>query len=129
MAAGYGIRITGLNKVVRGLREFGVTLDELRPAFSDLADDAKGLIQTQTPKRTGRLAGSLRSSKSATRAVVRAGGAARPYAGPINYGWPSRGIAPSLFMQKGSEQIEPKVVPRLEKELNEIARRAGIRME
>lgn len=120
------IRIQGLNKVIRGLTKLGVSLDDLRPMFTDIAREASGHVRSETPRRSGRLAASVRPSASARRAVVRAGGAAAKYAGPINYGWPSRGIAPAGFMQKGSDAIEPKVIPALEDGISTIIREAGL---
>lgn len=57
-----------------------------KEAAEDVADRARAMV----PKRTGALAGTIRASGIAKGAVVRAGFAAVPYAGPIHFGWPNR---------------------------------------
>jgi hypothetical protein len=58
------------------------------------------------PHRTGALAGSTRGAGTQTAAVVRAGFASVPYAGPTHWGWPSRHIKaqPWLFDAAVSSQ-------------------------
>lgn len=117
----------GLSKTVRALQGLGLEVDDLKAAFSTIATEAADAITDKVPRRTGRLAASIRGNKAKSKAVVRAGRAAVPYAGAINYGWPKRGIAPSLYMQRGEQEYTPKAVNRLEEEIESAIRRKGLR--
>ena len=122
-----GVRVEGLAKVVRQLKAFGLEIDDLKTAFATIATEAAAAIVRHTPKRSRRLAGNVRGNRAQSKAVVRAGGAAVPYAGPINYGWAARGIEPVHYMQKGEEEIRPKAVTRLEAEIETQITRKGLR--
>ena len=60
-------------------------------------------------------------------AVVTAGRASVPYAGPINYGWPARNIAPSHFMQRTDAVMAPRAIQLLEAEINQRIREKQFR--
>lgn len=55
-----------------------------------------------------------------------AGKARVPYAGAINYGWPSRGIEASAFMQKADAEMRPIALEELERQINAAIRRRGL---
>ena len=78
------------------------------------------------PKRTGRLAASVRGSRAKNKAVVMAGRASVVYAGPINYGWPARKIAASGFMQKADEVMAPKALQALEDAIESKIKSKGL---
>lgn len=95
------ITVTGADEVARKLGTLRRQVDDLHGPFAQVASrialEARGLA----PKRTGRLAAGVVGS-----ATRRAGGviaAGVPYAGVINFGWQSRGIAASLFMQRAAD--------------------------
>lgn len=113
-----GYKVQGLSQVVRALQQMGVEVDDLKDAFSKIADKAADAASAAAPRKSGRLAGDIRGNRAKSKAVVTAGRASVPYAGPINYGWPSRGIAPALFMQKADQQMQPVAVQMLEDEIN-----------
>lgn len=117
---GYGIRVEGLQRTIRELERLGIEVSDLREVFRPIAQDAADLAARFAPERTGRLRRSIRGSNAKNKAVVRAGRSLIPYAGPINYGWPKRNIAPSLFMQRASDAIESRVAPRVENELHRL---------
>ncbi len=121
-----GVQVRGLPKVVRGLQAIGLEVEDLKDAFGTSASEAAAVIADEAPKRTGRLASDVRGNRAKGKAVVRAGRASVPYAGPINYGWPARNIAPDLFMQRGEEKYTPTAVRRLEEEINAAIRRRGL---
>lgn len=121
--ADVGFRVTGLSKVVRDLKAMGAEVDDLKDAFSTIAAEGADKASGFAPKRSGRLAASIRGNRAQSKAVVTAGRAAVPYAGPINYGWPARGIKASLFMQKASDAMEPRALQMLEAEINRSIRK------
>ena len=56
-----------------------------------------GESKKYVPVLTGALAQSVRNASTKKSAKVRAGNVGVPYAGPIHFGWPSRGIRPNPF--------------------------------
>jgi hypothetical protein len=123
---GGGIRVTGLSRTVRALKDVGLEIDDLKAAFSTIADEARDAIVGRTPRRSGRLAASIRGNRAQSKAVVRAGRASVPYAGPINYGWRARDIDPALFMQRGEADYAPQAARRLEQEISRQITRKGL---
>lgn len=121
-----GFKVEGLNAVVRALQELGLETEDLKGAFSTLAAEGARVASGFAPRRSGRLAGDVRGNRAKSKAVVTAGRASVPYAGPINYGWPARGIAAAGFMQKADEQMQPRAVQLLEDEINRQIRSKGL---
>lgn len=126
MAREVGFKVTGVNEVVRALLALGLDVDDLKAAFSRIATEGAQRAAAYAPRRTGRLSGSVRGNRARSKAVVMAGRAAVPWAGPINYGWPARGIRASGFMQRASKEMEPIAVQRLEDETNRCIRARGL---
>lgn len=121
-----GFQVTGLNEVVRALLAIGVEVDDLKDAFSSIASEGARIASGYAPRRTGRLAGDIRGNRAKSKAVVTAGRVSVPYAGPINYGWATRGIEPSGFMQKADKELGPKALRLLEDEINAAIRKRGL---
>lgn len=123
-----GVRVENLSKTVRQLKDLGLDVNDLKDAFSQIATEAVDAILKYTPRgKTGKLAGSVRGNRAQAKAVVRAGKAAVPYAGPVNYGWPARNIEAAEYMQKGDQEMQPIAVRRLEQEIETRIRRRGLR--
>ncbi|MGC4940946.1 hypothetical protein [Kribbella sp. DT2] len=125
MAKG-GVRIVGLNKVVRSLTQVGVGVDDLKSAFGEIAAKGARITAGLAPSRTGRLAGSARGNRAKNKAVVTVGRARVPYAGPINFGWKSRGIEPSGFLQKADQEIQPTALASLEQAIDSLIGQEGL---
>lgn len=121
-----GIRVEGLTQVVQALLAIGLEVDDLKGAFSNIADHGARLAAQYAPRRTGRLAGDIRGNRARSKAVVTAGRVSVPYAGPINYGWAARGIEPSGFMQKADQALQPYSLRRLEDEINTQIKKRGL---
>lgn len=121
------VKVEGLNKLVRDLESLGLAVDDLKDAFSTIAREAAEVIEKAAPRKSGALAASVRGNRAKSKAVVTSGRASVPYAGPINYGWPKRGIKAAGFMQKADEQYAPKAAQRLEEEINHQIRRRGLK--
>ena len=120
-------RIDGLNAVVRALLDLGLEVDDLKDAFSEIARYGAVVASRHAPRRSGRLAGDVRGNRARSKAVITSGRVSVPYAGPINYGWAKRNIAPSGFMQKADEEIQPRALQILEGSINNAIRRKGLR--
>jgi hypothetical protein len=120
---------------VKGARELGRALKKGHPellkrlktenkALAGLvADTARG----EVPRRSGRLAASIRPGVTQKSGVVRAGTKAVPYAGPIHFGWfkrkaPAVGgpIRPNPFLYRALDARRDEVYDRYLKAVNEI---------
>jgi hypothetical protein len=102
-----GVTVTG-----RGFENLGRTFTKASREIGELSDGlgrAAEIItaeaRVRAPKRTGRLAGSLGTSKQRARALVTATAA---YAGPIHWGWPARGIGAQPFILDAAEVTRPQ---------------------
>jgi hypothetical protein len=126
MADRAGFRVEGLSRVVRGLKTLGLEVEDLKGAFAAIAAEAAAVEARYVPRRSGRLASTVRGNRAQSKAVVTAGRATVPYAGPINYGWPAHGIAPAGFQQKTDEEMRPRAIRMLEDEINRSAQRKGL---
>ena len=126
MAISGGVRVEGLNQLTRNLLTLGLEIDDLKEAFGGIAAEAAQVAAGFAPKRTVRLAASVRGNRAKNKAVVMAGRASVVYAGPINYGWPARKIAPSGFMQKADEVMAPKALQALEDAIENKIKSKGL---
>jgi hypothetical protein len=103
--AGPVVQVIGARQLRATLKRAGDDLQDLTDAHGKISRIVVGA--TRAPRRTGRLAGSVRGSGTKTVATVRAGRASVPYAGPIHYGWPARRIAPNPFLTDAAHATEP----------------------
>jgi hypothetical protein len=93
-----GVRVTGLKRLARELKKAGESLDDLKALNLEAASTVEDAARPDVPRRSGRLAASLRSSATPRAGVVRIGKASVPYAGPIHFGWRRRNIHPQPFL-------------------------------
>lgn len=124
--AGGSVKVDGLNKTLTALQRAGVEVADLKDAMSAIAAEGARLASGFAPVRTGRLRNTIRGNKAKAKAIVIAGRARTPYAGAINYGWPNRGIKPSLFMQRADKALADKAVDMLEAGIDRAIERAGL---
>lgn len=91
------VKVTGAKELRKAIRQVedaaakkGMQAD-LKGAYRTAARVVEVAAKTEAPRRSGRLAGSIKAKGTTTGASIVAGGTkAVPYAGPIHYGWPSR---------------------------------------
>jgi hypothetical protein len=124
--AGIGVRVEGLTQTVKALQKAGAEVTDLKGVFGGIAALGARLAKGFAPKRTGNLAGTIRGNRAKSKAVIIAGRARFPYAGPINYGWRARGIKPALYMQAVDPVIGPKAVEMLDEGLTEVITKVGL---
>lgn len=106
-----GIEVHGARELRRALRtlpkEYRRELATIhKKAVKPVVDTAKVLA----PRRSGRLAGSIRALGSQTMGQVAVGKKAVPYAGVIHYGWPERNIAAQPFLEEALERRQDRVL-------------------
>jgi hypothetical protein len=99
---------------VQGADNLARTLADAADAFADLGDanTAAGRhlairAAAAAPRRTGRLAASVRPVPDRTGVTV---GSSLIYAPPIHWGWPARNIAPQPFLADTLTTQQPAVV-------------------
>lgn len=103
--SGPHLEIEGYNRFRRTLRRAGHDMTELRDVHSEVAQVVVGA--TRAPRRTGRLASTVRPGATQRAAIVRAGRASVPYAPVIHWGWPRRGIRPNPYLSTAAQRSEP----------------------
>lgn len=105
------VRIEGLSQLKRQLKTMTGDVSDLKAANSAVAAFVASAAASRAPRRSGALAGSVRGNRAVGRAQVRGGGARVPYAGPIHWGWPSRGIEAQPFISTAAQQTESTWLP------------------
>ena len=103
---GITYKAEGARELRRTLRRAGDDLGDLRETHRGVAQLVAGTARGLAPVVTGRLRSNIRPGATKTAAIVRAGGARVPYAGPIHWGWPNRGIEPHPFIADAAQQTE-----------------------
>lgn len=111
MAAAAHVTVEGFPALRRQLRAFVGDVEDLKAANAAVAAYVATAAAARAPKRSGRLAGSVRGNRAVGRAQVKGGGARVPYAGPIHWGWPARGITARPFVSEAAQATEPTWLP------------------
>lgn len=101
------VKVEGARELRKALKSVEGGLDDLKATHDKIAQVVVPVGRRGAPRRTGRLAGSIRGSGTKTQAVVRAGGARLPYGGPIHWGWPKRNIKAQPFLTDAGKETEP----------------------
>jgi hypothetical protein len=114
----------GVDEIERDLRYVGLKLSDLD--FAGIANEGMRLAASFAPVRSGALRRSIKASKGKSRATIRAGSKAVPYAGPINYGWYKRGIRASRFMQRADKEMRRTVPIELKRQIEHLIATRGM---
>jgi len=120
MASAPILAVEGSRQLRATLRRAGDDMEDLKSAHRAVSTLVAGVATSSAPSRTGTLRSSIRPGVTKTSALVRAGGARVPYAKPIHWGWPSRGIRASLFLTDAGKRSEPAWVEIYVREVNRI---------
>jgi hypothetical protein len=106
------VRVDGLRRLRSDLRKIEPkALDNVKRAYAAAAAMVAAAASARAPKRSGRLAASVRGNRAVSRATVAAGGVTLPYAGPIHYGWPAHNIEAAPFIIDAAQATEPAWLP------------------
>lgn len=124
----YGrIQVAGLKEVQYSLHKLGKDArNEMKPAHRAAAELVVYKARPMSPVVTGALAQSLRAFARQRAGIVRAGSTAVPYAGPIIFGWPMRGIKANPFIYKAADSRRGEIVALYEKRMAELIRINGL---
>ena len=121
-----GVVVEGLRETVRSLQRFGVEVGDLKAAFKRIGSFVQRDAQSLAPKKTGRLAASIRPSNTKNKSIIRAGSARVVYAGVQHYGGYNN-IKPHPFLSKAVEDNREKVKQELDRELGDLIRKLNLK--
>jgi hypothetical protein len=112
------MKLTGVRQVRNALGNIAATVPERIPAaLKDVADDVVADVRPKLPRRTGRLAASLRATQTPDGAQVAMGGRDAPHGEWIERGG-SRGrplVPRGRYLGPAIEQAGPAVAQAVEK--------------
>lgn len=113
MAARTGITVEGGRQFRATVRKAQPELlDQVKGAHDEVAAFVSSAARPNTPKgETGRLTATVRGAGTKTAAIIRAGRASVPYAGPRHFGWPARNIEPHPWITDTAQATEPAWTP------------------
>jgi hypothetical protein len=92
------LRVDGARQLRASLKAAGVKLDDLKAAHLAVAQLVHRVAQPHAPAE--------RPAGTQSSAIVRAGSAAVPYAGPIHWGWPKRHITAHPWIADAAASTE-----------------------
>jgi hypothetical protein len=112
-----GIEVKGARELARHLKAANPDLlKELKAENKRLAGMVADTAQAHVPRRSGRLASSIRPGSTQKSGTVKAGSRSVPYAGPIHFGWfkrqpPAQGgpIKPNPFLYRALDERRDEV--------------------
>jgi HK97 gp10 family phage protein len=115
------IKVEGLNKLTRQMKQLeGDVSGAVKELNGELAGVVADTARRKVPRRSGNLAGSIRSSGQARTGVVRAGGRSVPYANVIHFGWAAHHIRPQPFLYDALDDRRQYVIDRWASELDKL---------
>jgi hypothetical protein len=127
--SGAYVRIDGADELRRKMNRMadGVNRDAARGDMKNAHREAAEVVAQKAvqlvPRRSGNLAATIRSAGTQKSGRVRAGFARVPYAGPIHFGWPQRGISPQPFLYNALDARRGEVLATYERNLEQIKRK------
>jgi phage gpG-like protein len=104
--------VEGGRQLRKSLKDVEDGLKDLKAAHAEAAGIVAEAAMAGAPRRSGRLAGSIRPSGTKTAAIVRAGGARIPYAGVQEYGWPRHNIPAQPYIVPAAHDTESTWIAR-----------------
>lgn len=120
------VQVDGLRELVRDLEAAGTELEDLKDVFAEIASEAAAVAAPAVPRRTGALAATTRGNRAKNKAVVTIGKARTPYAGPIIWGWPARGIKASPVVPRTNQYMETRAPELLEAGIDRLMEGLGL---
>lgn len=120
------VRVTGLKETIRTLEAWGADAAELKDVMTKVGGLVRNEAVNLAPRRTGRLADSIRPGRAKAKAIVRAGSAAVPYAGVINYGWAGHNIDATHFLETALTNEQDAAVRTLAEGLGDLIRKHNL---
>ena len=112
-------RVEGLAKLQRELKQAGEDTQDLKTAGKTAARIVMAEAKRTAPVRTGALKRSIRTSVTKKNVGILGGKAVVvPYAQPIHWGWPKRGIRENPWISRAARVTQPQWLPGYIEEIN-----------
>lgn len=123
--ASLGVQVDGLNKVLRSMKSVGVDLNDLKPEMRRASSIMGKQLRSDTPKRSGRMASTIREGTAARRATVKIGRNPTKYA-YVNVLQFARKSKHKGFIERSVEKATPRVIQSLEDGINNVLRQNNL---
>lgn len=117
------VRVDGARELRRELRALDDGISDLKAVHAESARVVEQRAVQIVPRRSGVLAGSIRSTGQAAGGVVRSGRASVPYAGVIHFGWPAHNIGPQPFLYDALDERRDEVIGLYEQRVNDLIKK------
>lgn len=111
--------VAGDRQFRRQLRKLDNEVEDLKDFHTDLAELVMKQALIRVPVKSGTLRDTIRASGTKSKAVVRAGFAKVPYAGPVHFGWATR-PAPFMGWRGGPIRPNPFLYDALDERRDEV---------
>jgi hypothetical protein len=118
VAANSTVEVVGVKELRASLKRLGIDLNDLKGAHVEVASIVGRKAVQDAPRRSGRLASTMRPGAAATQAVVRFGGARVPYANAVHWGTGARpgrrgphNIRRNAFATEAAADTQPQWEP------------------
>ena len=121
MAQVADVRIEGARELARSLRAVDKGLPkEMARIHKRVAEPVADKARAKAPKRTGRLASSIKAYGTQRAAAIGAGARLPPYAGVIEYGWPRHRIVGKHYLTSALHESQGSMLATYEIELDDF---------
>lgn len=132
----YTVRVEGLRELRKALRQLKDSelskrvrlvnkqaAEIVKPEAEKSAPEGRRTAKSAKRYKPGKLARSVRVVASANSAAIKAGSASRvPYAAPVHFGYPKRGIRPNRFLYRAMARTSAEVAETYEREIHDVIR-------
>jgi phage gpG-like protein len=115
------VEVENLRQLQRALRQVEDGADDLKDANAKVAKIVASSVRAAAPRRTGRLASSVKGNRAQRVARISSN---LIYAPIQNFGWPGHGIEAQHFAERGVDESRPRWMGAYEKDLQQLARKA-----
>jgi HK97 gp10 family phage protein len=131
-----GIKVIGLDETIKALQEIGTPTRAIAAAGVESARIVAAEAKTLVPTRTGRLAASIKPSRTKHGSRIVAGGPGALYGLPVHWGWfrdrktpravaspkgyIDRNIKPNPFLSRALGYTKQQVIDTYRKNMNKL---------
>jgi len=120
------INTTGIKELEKSLTSLGFDFAELSKANLEIGKIVANRAATLAPKRTGKLANSIKPKPDKTKVRISAGGAGVPYAGVIEYGWAKRNIKKQSYIMKAAGQLKNEIIEKYKNNIDDLIKKYNL---
>lgn len=102
---GGSVEVTGITRLLKDAEAVGIAVEDLKDLTYRLGQPIATLAASLAPRKSGRLAGAIKPSKSKRKVMVRVGSKSLPYAAPQHWGYDSR--SGEKWLSRAEETLRP----------------------